>query len=85
MSASRRFVRLATLAVTLAAVWVTTAAAPASAQQIIDAGGGNGEGGLAFIAFTIMVLIIVGSLFYMDRIRRRRDEHEDPREPRPPG
>jgi hypothetical protein len=48
------------------------------AQQIIDAGGGNGEGGLAFVAFTVMCLIIAGSLFYMDRIRRRRDEQEHP-------
>jgi hypothetical protein len=53
------------------------------AQQIIDAGGGNGEGGLAFIAFTIMCLIIAGSLFYMDRIRRRREERDDSREPPP--
>jgi len=85
MSGSRRLVRLAGLAVTLAAGLLTVGAAPASAQQIIDAGGGNGEGGLAFIAFTIMVLIIAGSLFYMDRVRRRRDDTEDPREPRPPG
>jgi len=85
VSAPRRGIRLAVLAVTIAAALLTVAAPPAAAQQIIDAGGGNGEGGLAFIAFTIMVLIIAGSLFYMDRIRRRRDEGEDRREPRPPG
>lgn len=85
MSAPRRLVRLAVLAVTVAAGLLTVGAAPASAQQIIDAGGGNGEGGLAFIAFTIMVLIVAGSLFYMDRIRRRRDDRDDSREPRPPG
>ncbi|MGH8982991.1 MAG: hypothetical protein ACRDY6_03830 [Acidimicrobiia bacterium] len=84
MSAPRRLARLATLVVTLAAVWLAAGATPASAQQIIDAGGGDGEGGLAFIAFTVMMLIIAGSLFYMDRIRRRREESDGPREP-PPG
>jgi hypothetical protein len=48
------------------------------AQQIIDAGGGKGEGGLAFVAFTFMCLLTVGALFFMDRIRRRRDEHDGP-------
>ena len=47
------------------------------AQQLIDAGGGKGEGGLAFVAFTIMCVLTVGALFYMDRIRRRRDEGRD--------
>ena len=47
------------------------------AQQLIDAGGGKGEGGLAFVAFTIMCLLIVGALFYMDRIRRRREERSE--------
>jgi hypothetical protein len=84
VSARRRVTWLVAMAV-LAAAWVAVVAGPAEAQQIIDAGGGNGEGGLAFIAFTIMVLVIAGSLFYMDRIRRRREEGEGPREPRPPG
>jgi hypothetical protein len=47
------------------------------AQQLIDAGGGKGEGGLAFVAFTIMCVLTVGALFYMDRIRRRRGEGRD--------
>jgi len=47
------------------------------AQQLIDAGGGKGEGGLAFVAFTIMCVLIVGALFYMDRIRRRREEKSE--------
>ncbi|MGH9031460.1 MAG: hypothetical protein ACRDY4_14240 [Acidimicrobiia bacterium] len=79
MSAPRRLTRLVTIALALASVWLAAGATPASAQQIIDAGGGNGEGGLAFIAFTVMMLIIAGSLFYMDRIRRRREEREEPR------
>ncbi len=52
------------------------------AQQVIDAGGGKGEGGLAFVAFTLMCLLTVGALFYMDRIRRRR-ERDDEGGPRP--
>ncbi len=47
------------------------------AQQVIDAGGGKGEGGLAFVAFTLMCLLTVGALFYMDRIRRRRERDDD--------
>ena len=47
------------------------------AQQLIDAGGGKGEGGLAFVAFTLMCLLTVAAMFYMDRIRRRREERSD--------
>jgi O-antigen ligase len=83
VSARRRVARLVAV-VALAAAGVATVATPAGAQQIIDAGGGNGEGGLAFIAFTIMCLLIVGSLFYMDRIRRRREEDARERGPQPP-
>ena len=38
------------------------------AQQLIDA---SKDGGAAFIAFSIMVFLFAGSLFYMDRVRRR--------------
>ena len=44
------------------------------AQQLIDA---SKDGGAAFIAFSIMVFLFVGSLFYMDRIRRKREEQRD--------
>jgi hypothetical protein len=54
------------------------------AQQIIDAGGGKGEGGLAFVAFTIMCLLTAGALFYMDRVRRRRDDRSDQGSSGPP-
>jgi hypothetical protein len=47
------------------------------AQQLIDAGGGEGEGGLAFVAFTLMCALTVGALFYMDRIRRRREDKSE--------
>jgi hypothetical protein len=55
------------------------AAAPAGAQQLVDAGGDNGQGGLAFVLMALMVFLIGFSLFFMDRVRRRRaaerDEH----------
>ena len=41
------------------------------AQQLIDA---SKDGGAAFIAFAIMCSLFVGSLFYMDHVRRKRDE-----------
>jgi len=41
------------------------------AQQLIDA---SEDGGLAFLVFAIMVFLFTASLFYMDRIRRRREE-----------
>jgi hypothetical protein len=41
------------------------------AQQLIDAGQ---DGGAAFLAFAIMVFLFVGSLFYMDHIRKRRED-----------
>jgi hypothetical protein len=46
------------------------------AQQIIDAGGERGGGGLAFVAFAILCILLVASLFYMDRVRRRASERE---------
>ena len=44
------------------------------AQQLIDS---SEQGGEAFVAFAIMVFLFTGSLFYMDRIRRRREERRD--------
>jgi hypothetical protein len=41
------------------------------AQQWIDA---SDQGGAAFLAFAIMCMLFVASLFYMDHIRRRREE-----------
>lgn len=59
-------------AVTVSVLAVLTFAGPASAQQLIDAGGDNGGGGLAFVALAVMVFAIATALFFMDRIRRRR-------------
>jgi hypothetical protein len=58
--------------VAVAALALATLAAPASAQQLIDGGGENGGGGLAFVAMAVMVFAIATALFFMDRIRRRR-------------
>lgn len=41
------------------------------AQQLIDA---SKDGGAAFLAMVIMIVLFVLSLFYMDRIRQRREE-----------
>jgi Na+/melibiose symporter-like transporter len=46
------------------------------AQQIVDAGGENGQGGLAFVLLVILVMGIWAALFFMDRVRRRREERE---------
>jgi hypothetical protein len=53
--------------------------APAGAQQLIDAGEGEGAGGVAFVAFTIMCILVAGALFFMDRIRRRGERDESDR------
>jgi hypothetical protein len=44
------------------------------AQQLIDA---SKDGGAAFLAFAIMVFLFAGSLFYMDRVRRRREDQQN--------
>lgn len=41
------------------------------AQQLIDA---SKDGGAAFIAFSVMVFLFAGSLFYMDRVRQKRED-----------
>lgn len=57
---------------------ILTLANPAGAQQLVDAGNqGDGSGGLAFVLMVIMVMGIWAALFFMDRIRRRRNAEED--------
>jgi len=71
MRTIRRALRLAGLSV----VATIALAAPAGAQQLVDAGQkGDGSGGLAFVLMAIMVMGIWGALFSMDRVRRRREE-----------
>ena len=46
--------------------------------QWVDAGGEQGQGGLAFVILAAVVGLLFASLFYMDRIRKRRSgESED--------
>ena len=60
------------------AVAVAAAAAtPAGAQQVVDAGGDNGQGGLAFVLMALMVFAIGFALVFMDRVRRRRESQTD--------
>jgi hypothetical protein len=57
---------------------VVASAVPAGAQQLVDAGKeGDGSGGLAFVLMALMVMLIAASLFFMDRIRRRRQGPEE--------
>ena len=44
------------------------------AQQLIDA---SKDGGAAFLAFAIMCFLFAGSLFYMDHVRRRREDQQN--------
>jgi hypothetical protein len=65
------------LSLTLATGAAVLLASPAGAQQLVDAGKeGDGSGGLAFVLFAILVFAIGLSLFYMDRVRRRRSDEE---------
>lgn len=66
-------------AVFVVGVVLVAAAAPAGAQQLVDAGGDNGQGGLAFVLMALMVFVIGFALFFMDRVRRRRAAEQDDR------
>jgi uncharacterized membrane protein len=46
------------------------------AQQV-DAGGENGQGGLAFVLLVVLVAGIWGALLFMDRIRKRSAERDE--------
>jgi len=48
------------------------------AQQLIDA---SKDGGAAFVAFATMCFLFAGSLFYMDKVRRRRAERDEKNRP----
>jgi hypothetical protein len=62
----------------LAVASLLALAAPAGAQQLVDAGKeGDGSGGLAFVLMVVMVIIIAGSLFFMDHVRRSRLPQDD--------
>jgi hypothetical protein len=44
------------------------------AQQLIDA---TTDGGLAFVAFTVMVVLMAASLFFMDRVRSKKEREAE--------
>lgn len=69
-----RRLRAFAVAVLLALASLVVLASPAGAQQPIDA---TEEGGEAFVAFTMMVVIFVFTLFMMDRIRKKRAASEE--------
>jgi hypothetical protein len=56
------------------ALLASAAPAGAVAPQPVDA---SDQGALAFVCFAIMCGLIAASLFYMDRVRRRRTGEED--------
>lgn len=60
----------AVAAVVTVVVFGASSPAGALAPQPIDA---SEQGPLAFVAMTIMIVIFVFTLFYMDRIRSRKD------------
>jgi hypothetical protein len=73
----RRF-RTLLAGILIGVVALAVSAGPAGAQQLVDAGKeGDGSGGLAFVLFALMAILIGAALFYMDRIRRRRGEEAD--------
>jgi len=72
-----RSVRPFASAALVVAALLVGAAAPAGAQQLVDAGGDNGQGGLAFVLMAVMVFLIGFSLLFMDRVRRRRAAQQD--------
>ena len=67
----------------LAAGVVLLGAVPAGAQQLVDAGQeGDGSGGLAFVLFALMVGLMAAAMFFMDKVRRRASDADDPNAPK---
>ena len=54
------------------AALLTVVTAGCSDGQLVDAGGEGGGGGLAFVLLVVFFFLFLGSLFYMDRVRQRR-------------
>ena len=73
---TRRVRDLVVLAVS-STVALVVLAAPAGAQQLVDAGKENGGGALAFVLFAALVGLTFVVLFAMDRVRRRRQEEQE--------
>ena len=74
MNVRRNLLRGSFLVVAFAlAVLGTAAPAGAVPPQPVDA---SDQGALAFVGFAIMCGLFAASLFYMDRVRRRRTGEE---------
>jgi hypothetical protein len=73
---SIRTIAASVLAVAAGVFAVLASAVPAGAlpPQPVDA---SEQGGLAFVLFAVMCGLIAFSLFYMDRVRRRRSGDTD--------
>ena len=67
--------RLFAVALVVGTTLLLGAAQPAGAlaPQPVDA---SEQGGLAFVLFAVMCGLFAASLFYMDRVRRRRSGEE---------
>ncbi len=61
----------------LVGLFVAASGGPAGAQQLVDASGENGGGGLAFVCMVVLVFLMGGAMFLMDRVRRRRFPDEE--------
>ncbi len=73
----RSQLRIAFITALLSVTALVAMASPAGAQQWIDA---TDQGGEAFVAFTVMVVIFTFTLFMLDRVRKRRLEEDEPTE-----
>jgi hypothetical protein len=73
-SASLTVAAVAALLTALAAILASAIPAGAVPPQPVDA---SDQGALAFVGFAIMCGLIAASLFYMDRVRRRRTPGEE--------
>ena len=70
--------RVAIALLTLATLVMLTGCGPdINNGQLVDAGGENGQGGLAFVLLAVFIGLLFASLFYMDRIRKKREAHQD--------
>lgn len=79
---ARSFTARCVWSAALAAGVVLLGAAPVGAQQLVDAGQeGDGSGGLAFVLFALMVGLMAAAMFFMDKVRRRASDADDPNTP----
>lgn len=51
-------------------------AAGCSDGQLVDAAGENGGGGAAFVLLVVFFWLFIGSLFYMDKVRKKKADKD---------